>query len=96
MKFSIFEKKPRKLPDPALVARGERVERLLRDEEFHAVMEELERDIWKQFMDTPADAEHGRELLYTHITALRNIKERLEQKAAQGRLAAKILKESKK
>jgi hypothetical protein len=59
-------------------------------------MEGLEQDIWKQFLDTAANSYEDREVLYQHITALRNIKERLEQWVAQGKLADRQLKTRKK
>ena len=84
--FSIFAKQ-KPIPDPTLVVRGRQAADLLKSELFHACVESLEKDVWKQFMDTAANAPEDREVLYRHVNALRNIKDRLAQWAAEGRAA---------
>lgn len=91
MKFSLF-KREKALPDPALVSRGRAAIDLLKSTTFHTAMEELEKDIWKQFMATPANAPADREILYTHLTALGLVKLKLETYAEQGKLAERQLR----
>lgn len=92
MNFSIFKKKKQK-PDPELSLRGRFAAELLKSEPFHEVMEELERDIWEQFINSTADSQAARELLYTHINALKYIKEKLESYIQQGKLADHQIKQ---
>lgn len=85
--FSVFAKKKKPLPDPALIDRGAQATELLKSEVFHTCMEELEKEVWGQFFSTPADSMEAREVLYQYISTLKLIKERLETYAAAGKLA---------
>lgn len=97
MRWSIFARK-RKEPDPRIAARGRSAIDLLRSDTFHECMETLEKDMWEQWYQSPADDKDAREVLYTHIKALGYIKQQLETYAQQGKLAERQMqvKEGKK
>lgn len=87
--FRFFRTKKQE-PDIKLVDRGNRAEQLLKSPAFAEALEDVENKVWEQFFATTADDPAARDVLYTHITALHNIKQTLEGFVEQGKLSKHI------
>ena len=85
-KLRFFRKKT-KLDEDQIIQRGVRAGSFLNTEVYKEVVSELEEGIWQQFMATEADNPESREVLYSHIQALKNIHNTLEGFVQAAKLA---------
>lgn len=88
--FRLFRKK-KEPTDDQLVIDGNKARVLVESEAYTQAMAELEEKIWLQFVNTVGDAPEDREVLYTHLTALRLLHEQLLKSVQRGQDAQHIL-----
>ena len=74
--FRLFGKDTKKIT-PEVIHRGKNAEQLLNSNVYLEATVDVENKIWEQFFATPADDKDSREVLYTHIVALKNVQDTL-------------------
>ena len=83
--FSFFLKKQPPL-EQHIIERAHNAHNVLTSPSFQEAMVECETEMWAMFFETEIDHPEAREALHAHITALRNVKLKLEQFVEHGKL----------
>lgn len=90
--FRLFGKEKEVRNEEQIQEKGRRATALINSVSYQECMEDLEEGIWQQFFDTDADDVQAREVLYTHINALRYIDNKLKQSSQDGQVSEALEK----
>lgn len=69
------------------VYEGNRAKEVLENEVFQAVFNDIEQEVTKSWMDSPARDQEGREKLWQYLTLLRKVKAQITTTLETGKLA---------
>lgn len=88
--FRLFRKKKEPKNEAQVQILGNQAKFLLENEAYQETMSSLEESIWADFLRTEADVPEQREVLYRHLTALRNIDNKLKELKSAGEASSAV------